>query len=136
MKKRAIFVEYGALLCQNAGFCSARRECFGSGGAEGAEKRDGKTRRGAKSVIFAPQKPIGCEVSEIRTWSVRKEILPLPYGRPRSQTQGSGAGSERTARSSPFMVTDYAPPPCAQRAAAASGMARRLRRNVPPTRTS
>lgn len=82
-------------------------------GAAGAEKRGESTRRGAKSVIFAPQKPIGCEVSEIRTWSVRKEILPLPYGRPRSQTQGSGAGSERTARSSPFMVTDHAPPPCA-----------------------
>lgn len=86
---------------------------FRQRGAEGAEKRDEKTRRGAKSVIFAPQKPIGCEVSEMHTWSVRKEILPLPYGRPRSQTQGSGARSERTARSSPFMVTDHAPPPCA-----------------------
>ena len=32
VKNRTIFVECGALLRQSAGFCSARRECFGSGG--------------------------------------------------------------------------------------------------------
>ena len=67
----------GRFCAKTRGF-ALREGNVSAAGAEGAEKRDEKTRRGAKSVIFAPQKLIGCEVSEMRTWSVRKEILPRP----------------------------------------------------------
>ena len=53
------------------------------GGEKGAKSEGG----GAKSVIFSDEKPIGCEVSFLCTLPIRKEILPLPYGRSCPQTR-------------------------------------------------
>lgn len=136
VKNRDILDENGAFLRQSAGFCPVRRGFWGDGGRR-APKSGTRKRAEVQKALFSHHKSLsGAKFRKSTLGLSEKKYYLCPTDARASQTQGSGARSERTARSSPFMVTDHAPPPCAQRAAAASGMARRLRRNLPPTRTS
>ena len=57
MKNRAIFVEYGALLCQSAGFCSARRGFWGGGGSR-APKSGARACAEVQKALFSHHKSL------------------------------------------------------------------------------
>lgn len=57
MKNRAVFVEYGALLRQSAGFCPGRRECFGRGGRR-ASKSGTRKPDEVQKALFSHRKSL------------------------------------------------------------------------------
>lgn len=113
VKNRGILDENGAFLRQSAGFCPVCRGFWGDGGRR-APKSGARARAEVQKALFSHHKSLsGAKFRKSTLGLSEKKYYLCPTDARASQTQGSVAGSERTARSSPFMVTDHAPPPCA-----------------------
>ena len=86
-KSLGVFSKRRGLSRKSSGVLALRCAMIGFWREKGGEKGAKSEGRGAKSVIFSDEKPIGCEVSFLCTLPIRKEILPLPYGRSCPQTR-------------------------------------------------
>ena len=133
VKNRDILDENGAFLRQSAGFCPVCRGFWGDGGRRKAgreyaprcKKRYFRTTKAYRVRSFGNTHLV-CQKRNI-TFALRTPAL-------------TDAGLRCRVREDRSFISIHGDrprsTPVCTRAAAASGMARRLRRNLPPTRTS